>query len=358
MSRDTLLFDAEATIHDVVHHQRDAVMKALDSVPPGDILNRPFDELCAMLEQQYRLDVPILDRSRIVELPKQEVDIDVSQDPGRDIRDRSRPFYLKGTAFQIAVPFSGEAVLLKYGSSPYNSPIPADVEGDRIVLTHQALELNAEALRHDIDSRLSRIEDTLRMTAEVAAAWNRELPRLVRTRLEQRKAKLSREQAVSLGYPQGTVMPQGGQTTAPRSVGVRPQQYDLFLSHASEDKDDIARPLYEALTASGATIWFDEAVLQLGDSLRRKIDEGLRICRFGLVILSPSFFAKQWPQRELDGLVARETASGEKAVLPVWHRVDRDAVLRYSATLADRVAARSSDGVPAIVEKILQVLGQ
>ena len=75
-----------------------------------------------------------------------------------------------------------------------------------------------------------------------------------------------------------------------------------------------------------------------------------------MVILSPHFFEKQWPQRELDGLVARETASGENAILPVWHRVERDDVLRYSAPLADRVAAKSSEGVAAVVEKVLRVL--
>jgi len=147
-------------------------------------------------------------------------------------------------------------------------------------------------------------------------------------------------------------------TAATLPVAAGQQRYDLFLSYASEDKNDIARPLYEALRARGVTVWFDEAVLGLGDSLRRKIDEGLRICRFGLVVLSPHFFAKQWPQRELDGLVARETTSGEKAILPVWHGVEREAVLQYSATLADRVAANSSEGLPSVVAKILRALGQ
>lgn len=352
------MFGEQATIHDVVEHQRVEAMKALDAVPPEDLLNRQFEDLCTTLEQQFRLDIPILDRGRTVELPKQEVDIDVSHDFSRAIRDRSRPFYLKGTAFRIAVPFSGEAVLLKYGTSPFNSPVPGEVEGDRIVLTHQALELNAEVIRRDFDNRMSRIEDTLRMAGEVAEGWNRQLPELVRTRLEQRRGKLLRDQEVSLGYPQAPSTPQSARTAVPPPVAAAPQRYDLFLSHASEDKNDIARPLYEALRTRGVTVWFDEAVLELGDSLRRKIDEGLRICRFGLVILSPNFFAKQWPQRELDGLVARETASGEKAILPVWHRLERDAVLQYSGTLADRVAAKSSDGLPAIVAKILRVLGR
>ncbi len=134
------------------------------------------------------------------------------------------------------------------------------------------------------------------------------------------------------------------------------ERFDVFISHASEDKDSIARPLYRELNAQGVTVWFDEAVLELGDSLRRKIDEGLTKCRYGVVILSPHFFRKQWPQKELDGLVARETASGEKAVLPVWHEIDRDGVLAYSPTLADRVAARSAEGVAVVAAKILAVL--
>jgi hypothetical protein len=142
-----------------------------------------------------------------------------------------------------------------------------------------------------------------------------------------------------------------------RTVMEKPERaYDLFVSHASEDKDGIARPLAQALAARGVTVWFDEAVLELGDSLRRKIDEGLTQCKYGVVILSPRFFAKEWPQWELDGLVARETASGEKAILPIWHQIDRDAVTRHSPLLAGRLAARSSDGIEAIVEKIMAVL--
>ena len=141
----------------------------------------------------------------------------------------------------------------------------------------------------------------------------------------------------------------------PRNVHHEPE-HDLFLSHASEDKESIARPLYAALVAAGVSVWFDEAVLRLGDSLRQKIDQGLARCHYGVVILSPNFLSKHWPQRELDGLVARETASGEKAILPIWHQMDRDTLLGYSPTLADRVAGRSDEGVEALVRKILEVL--
>jgi hypothetical protein len=94
----------------------------------------------------------------------------------------------------------------------------------------------------------------------------------------------------------------------------------------------------------------------MGDSLRRSIDRGLRDSRFGIVVLSPDFFAKEWPQRELDGLAARETSGGKKVILPIWHNITKEDVLRYSPTLADRVAIPSTKGLKAVVEEILKVV--
>src|ERR1041385_4163892 len=65
---------------------------------------------------------------------------------------------------------------------------------------------------------------------------------------------------------------------------------DLFISHASADTEAIARPIAEKLQALGYEVWFDEITLKVGDSLRRRIDDGLRNARFGLVILSEAFF--------------------------------------------------------------------
>jgi hypothetical protein len=138
----------------------------------------------------------------------------------------------------------------------------------------------------------------------------------------------------------------------PKSSVIR---YDVFLSHASEDKEAIARPLYEALTAAGVSVWFDEAVLKLGDSLSAKIDEGLARCTHGIIVISPSFLDKRWPQRELAGLVAREVAGGTNRILPIWHDIDHATLVERSPTLADRVAGRSSEGIPELVRKILEV---
>jgi hypothetical protein len=129
--------------------------------------------------------------------------------------------------------------------------------------------------------------------------------------------------------------------------------WDIFISHAWEDKEEIARPLAEALTAEGLHVWYDEFELTVGDSLGRSIDRGLNDSRYGVVILSPHFFAKEWPQKELDGLSAREIQS-VKVILPVWHNVTYDDVLKFSPKLADRLAVRTDKGLAEVVRQLLR----
>jgi hypothetical protein len=129
--------------------------------------------------------------------------------------------------------------------------------------------------------------------------------------------------------------------------------WDVFVSHASEDKDDFVRPLVHGLSARGLKVWFDEFTLTVGDSLRRSIDRGLASSRFGIVVISQNFLRKEWPQRELDGLVAREIG-GVKVILPVWYNVDAATIRAYSPPLADRLAASSDKGLDNVIEELMR----
>jgi formylglycine-generating enzyme required for sulfatase activity len=131
--------------------------------------------------------------------------------------------------------------------------------------------------------------------------------------------------------------------------------WDAFISHAWEDKESFARPLARALQAHGLRVWFDEFTLTVGDRLRRSIDHGLANSQYGIVILSPHFFAKEWPQQELDGLAQRESG-GEKVILPVWHNVTAEDVRKYSPALADRIGVSSSRGLEQVVAELLQAM--
>ena len=121
--------------------------------------------------------------------------------------------------------------------------------------------------------------------------------------------------------------------------------WDVFMSYASEDKQSLVIPLANALSEFGVRVWYDEFSLQVGDNLSRSIDKGLIGSNYGLVVLSPSFFAKGWPEYELRGLIAKEI-SGQKVILPIWHNVTRDDVMRYSPPLADKLAIRSEAMTP------------
>ena len=134
------------------------------------------------------------------------------------------------------------------------------------------------------------------------------------------------------------------------------KKWDVFISHATEDKNEFVRPLAKALEASGLSVWYDELTLKIGDSLRRKIEEGLANSRYGIVVLSTSFFEKKWTQDELDGLASKEVA-GTKVILPVWHNIDFAEVQRQAPMLSGRLAAKSSDGIDKVVRQLREAMG-
>jgi len=115
-----------------------------------------------------------------------------------------------------------------------------------------------------------------------------------------------------------------------------PKTWDVFISHASEDKDFV-RLLAVALQSLGVSVWYAEFSLRLGDSLSGSIDKGLALSRFGLVVISQHFIKKFWPELELRGLISREIEEG-RVILPIWYGITRQQVVNFSPTLADRVA--------------------
>ena len=140
------------------------------------------------------------------------------------------------------------------------------------------------------------------------------------------------------------------------SMNISEYTHDVFISHATEDKDDVVRPLAQALIDQNLRVWYDEFELRIGDSLRRKIDAGLAQSRFGIVVLSHAFFQKNWPQYELDGLVTREMA-GEQVILPLWHRITKEEIISHSPSLADKIARNTSNSTIAeIAQEVADVI--
>lgn len=134
------------------------------------------------------------------------------------------------------------------------------------------------------------------------------------------------------------------------------KQYDIFISHASEDKEALARPLARALFDKGYSVFLDELVIKMGDSISESINFGLSQSDYGLIIISPIFLSKNWTKAELNSITNMIISSGKK-VLPVWHEVTYNDVLRSIPLLADRKAALSSDGIDSIIAQIQESIG-
>lgn len=133
-------------------------------------------------------------------------------------------------------------------------------------------------------------------------------------------------------------------------------EYDVFISHASEDKESFVFPLASLLERLGTKVWYDRFELKVGDSLSRSIDRGLAHSRYGIVVISSFFLKKDWPEYELRGLTSKEIG-GEKVILPIWHNITRDELLKYSPTLADKISLDTSkSSIYEIASRIIQVI--
>lgn len=135
-----------------------------------------------------------------------------------------------------------------------------------------------------------------------------------------------------------------------------PELHRVFISFASPERDTVAAPVARALKRRGYSVWYDSNSLAAGASLRSGLDDGLRTCDFGLVILSESYFEASWANDELSGLLAREKATDRRLIIPIWHNVTQKQVSEFSPIVADRVALSTSRGMRPLINGIVQAL--
>ena len=134
------------------------------------------------------------------------------------------------------------------------------------------------------------------------------------------------------------------------------KEYDVFISHASEDKEEVVRPLANALKDRKLNVWYDEFELKIGDSLRQKIDKGVAKSKFGIIILSKNLIKKGWTTDELDGLITR-SISNQQILLPIWHNITKQEVIDYSPSIADKVARSTSvNTIEEIADEIAEII--
>ena len=107
---------------------------------------------------------------------------------------------------------------------------------------------------------------------------------------------------------------------------ISPEQWDVFICHASQDKESVAEPLRRHLDSVGIRCWYDQGEILWGDSVVGKISEGLKCSRFVVVVLSPALLRKTWPTKEMNAALSQEIDSGVIRVLPLMVGSDGEIV--------------------------------
>ncbi|MFW6027154.1 MAG: TIR domain-containing protein [Candidatus Woesearchaeota archaeon] len=116
-------------------------------------------------------------------------------------------------------------------------------------------------------------------------------------------------------------------------------QRDVFICHASEDKKSVVESLVNEFDKEGITYWYDNSEIEWGDSLTQKVNEGLKISSYVIVVLSKHFINKNWPNRELNAVLNMEASSGEVRILPlvVGDKNEREDILIEFPLLNDKL---------------------
>ena len=125
-----------------------------------------------------------------------------------------------------------------------------------------------------------------------------------------------------------------------------PFQYDVFVSHANDNKEEFVNVLTAGLSRLDISIWYDANILDWGDNWKLQIANGLKKCRFGIVVVSPEFLGREWTEKELNELLQRQNETGEKVILPLLYKLTISDMKKRYPQLADfqaRIIAPNDD---------------
>lgn len=120
-------------------------------------------------------------------------------------------------------------------------------------------------------------------------------------------------------------------------------EYDVFLSHANKDKEELVEVLYQSLTKLGVKIFYDKESLEWGDKWKERILYGTQVSEFAIIVISENFFDREWTERELAEFLARQNKSGQKLILPILHRITADQLRKKYPSVADIQAISSAN---------------
>jgi len=99
-------------------------------------------------------------------------------------------------------------------------------------------------------------------------------------------------------------------------------EYDLFICHASADKDNIVRPFWKYLQAFGINTFFDEASIEYGESINQKVMHGLAKSQGSILMLTSTFYTRDFTKYEMGGIFYKKYNQGGYIYIIYWDDKD------------------------------------
>jgi hypothetical protein len=314
--------------HSVLEHYKAKLVEAYEQLSDEEAVD---EQVQSNLKKQFMLDVPVLRPQGEIWAEEGVAKVDVRRLPNRMPGLGDRPIYEDVPQFTVHVPFDGDPGV--FGISPSifgGASVSGEIVGNELLLTF-LMVMPGQDLQGNIDNTIRQVNSTLSHLREQMLVFDQGLTvalaqavMLRKQRIQMRSGAVHNLRIPIRSAPVKKIVsaePVRRQAAAKTVKPAEPQIWDVFLSHASEDKPYVEE-LHRTLVAAGVLVWMDKAVLRWGDSLRSRIDDGLKRSRFVIVVLSKAFLGlKKWTEYELDSAFSLETVN-EKRILPLWHGIN------------------------------------
>jgi len=195
----TILFH-KYEMHSLMHSQEAMAMTAPNSIVDDTLLNSSTDDLVTQLVEQYRFDIPVIDRNS-AEAEHSDGPVEVYDVFG--FGGRPGPRTVQGSILTLTVPYSGDRHFFDVQPTTYDLDPPRAVVGEHaLVVQHMSRELQAAQATAALNSVLDKVEKYLSWLRASATQFNENLPNRIRQAVEARKAKVlrDRDSVANIGF--------------------------------------------------------------------------------------------------------------------------------------------------------------
>ncbi len=132
------------------------------------------------------------------------------------------------------------------------------------------------------------------------------------------------------------------EVSVPKYLAKTLPEYDVFISHANKDKEDLVEDLYKSLSKLGVKIFYDKEILDWGDEWKKQILDGVKKSEFAIIVISENFFDREWTEKELAEFLSRQNRNGQKIILPILKNITIEQLKEKYPMVADIQAIDSN----------------